>query len=276
MDERIHRVAALANISAYGPEATRKYIDGAPHIKHASLRALYAKLVVQVYDYAKEHTAVPSVLDLGAGEGSATLPFLELGAMVTAVDISSSQLNVLQSRCERFGDRLEVRCEDIADTLKDKHTKYDIVVANSFLHHIPDYVGMITEAISLIAPGGQFFSFQDPLRYDSVGKPTMIFSTLAYFSWRLFKGDVVGGLKRRLRRRRGIYLEDSVHDNAEYHVTRNGVDQDAIYRLFEDRGFDCNIVRYFSTQSRLFQPIGSALGVKNTFAVIARHKMSAR
>jgi SAM-dependent methyltransferase len=276
MDDRIHRVAALANISAYDSEATRKYIDGAPHIKHASLRTLYAKLLVRVYDYAKEHTAMPRVLDLGAGEGSATLPFLELGATVTAVDISSSQLNVLQSRCERFGDRLEVRCQDVADFLNDKNTNYDIVVANSFLHHIPDYIGMITEAITVLTRWGQFFSFQDPLRYDSVGKPTMIFSTLAYFSWRIFKGDVVGGLKRRLRRMRGIYLEDSVQDNAEYHVTRNGVDQDAICRLFEDSGFDCNIVRYFSTQSRLFQRIGSALGVKNTFAVVARRKMRAR
>ncbi|HOT90857.1 MAG TPA: class I SAM-dependent methyltransferase [Anaerolineae bacterium] len=276
MDERINRVAALANMSAYGSEATRKYIDGAPHVKHASLRALYGKLLVQVYDYAKEHTAVPSVLDLGAGEGSATLPLLELGTRVTAVDISSSQLNALQKKCERFSDRLEVRCEDIFDTLKDKNTRYDIIIAVSFLHHMPDYLGMITEAVNLLTPYGQFFSFQDPLRYDSVGKPTMIFSTLAYFSWRIFRGDLVGGTKRRLRRMRGIYLEDSIHDNAEYHVIRNGVDQDAIFRLFEDRGFDCNIVRYFSTQSRLFQPIGSASGMKNTFAVIAQRKMRAR
>lgn len=123
---------------------------------------------------------------------------------------------------------------------------------------------------------GQFFSFQDPLRYDTVGKSTMMFSTLAYLSWRLLKGDVAGGLKRRLRRRRGIYLEDSMHDNAEYHVTRNGVDQDAIYELFKELGFDCSILRYFSTQSPFFQPKGAALGVKNTFAVIARRGMGLR
>lgn len=152
MDKRINRVAALANISAYNPEATKKYIQGAPHIKHASLRTLYAELAVQVYDYAKNYTAIPHVLDLGAGEGSVTLPFLELGARVTAVDISSSQLQALQSRCERYGERLEVRCEDVADTLKDLPAHYDIIVANSFLHHIPDYVGMIKEAIPLLTP----------------------------------------------------------------------------------------------------------------------------
>lgn len=274
MDERINRIAALANVLAYDAEASRKYIDGAPHIKHAELRKLYGKLVVQVFDNAKKHTETPAILDLGAGEGSVTLPFLELGAKVVAVDISHSQLDALKTKCEHFGDMFEVRCEDINSTLKDKSKMYDIIVVNSFLHHIPDYLGMIREAAQILNPHGQFFSFQDPLRYDSVGKANIAFSNLAYFSWRVFQGDVIGGLKRRIRRARGIYLEDSVSDNAEYHITRNGVDQDAIRRLFEDMGVDCNIVSYFSTQSRLFQPIGSVLGMKNTFAVVAqKHSM---
>jgi len=126
------------------------------------------------------------------------------------------------------------------------------------------------------SPVGAILLLSRPLRYNSIGKPTLMFSTLAYFSWRVLKGDVLGGFKRRLRRRRGIYLEDSMHDNADYHVTRNGVDQDAICRLFEERGFDYNTVRYFSTQSRLFQRMGSALGLRNTFAVVAQRNVSTR
>lgn len=273
MDERTDRIAALSNAAAYDSEASGIYIDASPHLKHTALRAFYAKLVVQVYDFATKHTTTPKVLDLGAGGGTATLAFLELGARVTAVDISGSRLDVLQTRCERFGDRLEVRCEDISETLRASE-RYDIIVANSFLHHIPHYMGMIRRAVALLTPYGQFFSFQDPLRYDSVGKFTMMFSDFAYFSWRVFKGDVLGGLKRRIRRSRGVYLDDSMHDNVEYHVTRNGVDQDAIYRFFTEQGFDCNIISYFSTQSPLFQPIGSALGVKNTFTVIARRQVT--
>ena len=68
MDERVNRIAALANVSAYNVKATRKYIDGAPHIKHASLRKLYGKLVVQIFDSATPYTKIPKVLDLGAGE----------------------------------------------------------------------------------------------------------------------------------------------------------------------------------------------------------------
>lgn len=270
MDNRINKIAAMANVYSYGEEATRKYIDGAPHVKHAELRRLYGKLAVQIFDHAKKYAQIPTVLDLGAGEGSVTLPFLELGAKVVAVDISPSQLESLKTKCAHLGDMLEVRCEDINTTLKEKNKKYDIIVANSFLHHVPDYLTMIRDAAAVLNPRGQIFSFQDPLRYDTVGKFNMAFSSLAYFSWRIFKSDVIGGIKRRIRRTRGIYAEDSVADNTEYHITRNGVDQDAIHELLIDLGFDCEVVSYFSTQSSLFQPIGSTLGIKNTFAIVAQ------
>ena len=89
---------------------------------------------------------------------------------------------------------------------------------------------------------------------------------------RAFKGDLIGGAKRRFRRARGIYLENSSHDNAEYHVTRNGVDQDAIVHLLRLEGFDCELIRYCSTQSSLFQWLGSVLRIENTFCVIAQKK----
>jgi SAM-dependent methyltransferase len=272
MDDRINRVASLANVASYDAEATARYVDGAPHIKHGSLRKLYGRLVVDIFDGAKKQADVPTVLDLGAGEGSVTLPFLELGARVTAVDISSSQLEALRGRCERFGEMLEVRCEDINDTLEGRSESYDIVVTNSFLHHIPDYLGMIEKALGLLSPHGQFFSFQDPLRYDSIGKAATAFNNLAYLSWRIFRGDVIGGLRRRLRRSRGIYLEDAIEDQTEYHAVRGGLDHEAIAALFDRQGYDYVIFPYYSTQSSLFQPLGTILGIKNTFAVIARKR----
>lgn len=277
MDDRVHRMAALANVSAYNNAATKDYVDGAPHVKHASLRTLYGSLLVKVFDRAHTYIKVPKVLDLGAGEGSVTLPFLELGAKVVAVDISPSQLDALRSRCVKFGENLDTRCQDIYDALTDTSEIYDIIVVNSFLHHVPDYLALIGASAARLSDRGQFFSFQDPLRYDSVSKSTVRFSNLAYFSWRLFKGDIFGGISRRLRRSRGIYFEDSVHDNAEYHVVRNGVDQDAIRGHLESLGFRCEILYYFSTQSRFFQIVGAALGIKNTFAVVAqKHELDLR
>lgn len=270
---KAQKVASSANEAVYDSEKAQDYVDGAPHIKHYMLRELYGELVVDVYNFATNHTSTPKVLDLGAGEGSVTLPFLELGAKVTAVDISEDQLENLKAKAADYVENIEVRCQDVFEATKSLQSdgdKYDIIVANSFLHHIPDYQKLIRQSISLLSPYGQFFSFQDSLRYDSVGKINRIFSKSAYFSWRIFKGDVLGGLKRRLRRSRGIYLEDCPEDNAEYHVTRNGVDQEAILKLLTNHDFECEIIRYFSTQSSLWQPIGKKLGIENTFGLIAR------
>jgi SAM-dependent methyltransferase len=275
VDNRLNRIAALANEVAYSVKDAAAYIDGAPHIKHASLRELYGGLVIEIFDSAAKHASPPNVLDLGAGEGSVTLPFLELGAKVTAVDISERQLGTLRENCQRHADRLEVRCEDINETLKKTESKYDIIAVNSFLHHIPDYLSLIERCTELLNPHGIFFSFQDPLRYDTVGLPAKLFTDAGYFFWRLAggaKGDVIGGIRRRLRRRRGVYLEDCYQDNAEYHVIRNGLDQQAIKSLLEGRGSDCRVVSYFSTQNRVFQPIGTALGISNTFSVVAERR----
>lgn len=266
--DRLNKIAALANRGVYDSVMTKKYIDGAPHVKHLSLRRLYSKLAVRIYDFAVQRTEQPRVLDLGAGEGSTTLIFLNLGANVTATDISQDQLDGLQNKCKDFHNNLGVICGDVGDVLRLENKAYDIIVACSFLHHIPDYLGLIRVAVNRLGPGGQFFSFQDPLKYDGLNLFTRIFSKLAYFSWRALKGDVIGGIKRYLRRSRGIYLDDCKEDNAEYHVARKGVDQDAIGNLLYELGLDCDIARYFSTQNGFFQWLGTLLGLKNTFAVI--------
>jgi len=271
--EKLNQIAALANIGVYNSTMTKKYIDGAPHVKHLSLRRLYSRLATQIYDSAKLHIEQPRVLDLGAGEGSTTLVFLGLGAKVVATDISRDQLDALQNKCGAFRDNLNVICGDTNDVLKSDNGSYDIIVACSFLHHIPNYLGLIEMAIDRLGPGGQFFSFQDPLRYDSLSLFARAFSKLAYFSWRALKGDVVGGIKRYIRRSRGIYLDDCPEDNAEYHVARNGVDQDAIVSLLSGRSMDYEIKRYFSTQNGLFQWLGSLLGVKNTFSIVGKKRL---
>jgi SAM-dependent methyltransferase len=240
-----------------------------PHVKYASLRRLYGELTTDLYEHARKFSDVPAVLDLGAGEGSATLPFLELGARVVAVDVSASQLAELQRKCSKYQDRLEIRHLDIGAELR-KDQQFDIVVMSSCLHHIPDYLAAIGAGVDTLRPTGQFFCFQDPIRYDTVPFFSHWFGKFAYISWRVFQGDFFGGLFRTIRRVRGVYRDDCDADNTEYHVVRNGVDQDAIVKMLSSRGFSCRIIRYFSTQGSLFQPIGSALGVENTFGIIAR------
>jgi SAM-dependent methyltransferase len=263
-------MAALANVAMFHEEGTTKCVSASPHLTHPIVRDLYKNLVTRTFNTAKKYANTPRVLDLGAGEGSATLPFLELGAHVTAVDISESQLAVLVQKSGQFATRLRVYHEDINEILEGNKERYDIVVMNSFVHHIPDYLAVFQKSIAILRPNGLIFSFQDPLRYDTLGRGSLYFSMVGYFFWRLFQGNYLQGLRTRIRRLRGIYVPGSKEDDAEYHVTRNGVDQDAIAQLLESESFTCEIIRYFSTQSSIFQRLGFFLGIENTFAIIAQ------
>lgn len=142
------------------------------------------------------------------------------------------------------------------------------MVASSLLHHIPDHASLIQAALERLNPRGQFSWFQDLLRYSSLGSFRRMFSNGSYYVWRFGKGDMNSGIKRRLRRQRGVF-SDLAHGNTEYHVVRDGVDQDQIAALCKSLGFECEIHKYFSTQSRVIQPVGAALNLANTFAVIA-------
>jgi SAM-dependent methyltransferase len=265
-----HRLAALANVAMFNEEGTATCVSASPHLTHPMICDLYAQLVARTFNTAKKYASMPRVLDLGAGEGSATLPFLELGAHVTAVDISESQLAVLGQKCRRFATRLRVYGEDINEMLRGTKEQYDIVVMNSFVHHIPDYLAVFQKSIAILRPNGLIFTFQDPLRYDTLGRASLYFSMGGYFFWRLFQGNYLQGLRTRIRRLQGIYIPGSKEDDAEYHVTRNGVDQDAIAQLLASESFTCEIIRYFSTQSSIFQRLGLFFGIKNTFAIIAQ------
>lgn len=103
MDYRAHKTAVLANLAKYRSETMCKDLDGAPPPEHSALRNLYAELVGRVFDWAATHNSTPQVLDLGAGEGSATLPLLEFGAQVTAVDISENQRRALLIELKSLG-----------------------------------------------------------------------------------------------------------------------------------------------------------------------------
>ncbi len=266
------RIAVLANVIVFEGVDAAKYIEGAPHLKHESLRRLYGSLVLRLFDGVQNQQTEVRVLDLGAGEGTATLPFLKLGARVTAVDLSRSQLTVLQERASAHRDRLDTRCGDVLEIVGELETtgaRFDIVVANSFLHHIPDYVSLTKRVAGLLSVPGTLLTFQDPLRYDTLRRSERLFSTVSYVAWRLQQGDILRGTGRRLRRMRGEY-RDVPEDNAEYHIVRAGVDQEALVAGLRDAGLSVEIVSYFSTQSSIGQRLGEALRMRNTFSLIAK------
>lgn len=276
-----HQFMNDSNDSAVKGKANREYYDSladgvysstAPHLRHESIRQLYDVMVRKAFDMGKGQSEDREckVLDIGAGDGVATASFLKLGAQVLAVDVSERQLQQLRALCEGLPGQLTIRCADI-DTVLKEDTQFDVIVANSLLHHIPDYLDLIRRCILRLSDNGVFFSFQDPMWQASMSRRDAVFSWIAYTCWRLGQGDVLGGVNRRLRRMAGVYSADSLHDNVEYHVVRDGVDQRSISGLLSTAGFTCNVVEYCSFHSVLFQPLGERKCVKNTFGIIA-HK----
>ena len=270
--DTIGDLAALANRAAYDTTTPAAEIEGSPHRRHAVVRARYARLAAEVFARARSFTPVPHVLDLGAGDGAVTRTFLELGARVTAADVSAHQLAVLAERNHDFADRLAVATGDAAatlDALRRDGTRFDIVTAVSFLHHIPNYLPIVEAAVDLLEPHGQLFVFQDPMRADTLTTRNAILARIAYAAWRIRRPDAAGGIRRYLRRRRGVWLDDCAADNVEYHELRGGVDQHAIVALLGGLGFETRVVYYFATQSPLWQRIGERLGARNKFALVA-------
>lgn len=248
-------------------------VSGSPRLEHQSLRKLYGRLLVRAYEHARTNKPTPAVLDLGAGDGSASLTFLDLGATVTAVDVSTTQLERLNARCAGYADRVDVRsqsAQDAVEALRLEGRQYDIAVTNSFMHHIPDYFSLIRRIRWILGPNGQFLSFQDPLRFDSVPKLSRLFDRFSYLSWRMLQGNLLRGLKTTIRRVRGIYLDDCPSDTVEYHAVRKSVDQDAISDLFRSLSYDFQIEAYYSTPSWAWQQVGFKMRIENTVGFIAR------
>jgi SAM-dependent methyltransferase len=217
--------------------------------------------------------SVPRVVDLGAGEtGMSTFPYLAAGCEVYAVDSAGEALQRLMEEAANLSGKLIPRNEDIeafiANAIHAGET-YDIVVARSFLHHIPDYLKMLRDLEKIIAPKGVFISYEDPPPYDRMNRFHLFYSKLSYFSMRLFQGNYGRGLKTRWRRMRGVLREELPEDVVEYHVVRNGVDDAAIRQQFRDSGWQCEVVKYFSSDNLLTKHVGRKLQIENSFALLA-------
>jgi SAM-dependent methyltransferase len=251
----------------HAPEV-RRYLGAAPHLKHAELQALYRRLAADAMALAASDGRRLHILDLGAGEGSATLAFLEAGAEVVAIDEDGARLDVLRERARTYLQSLDARTGDASALLAESANEFDLVAAVSFLHHVPDYEALVEAALSALRSGGVFFSFQDPLAHASLGPLTRWYARTAYLAWRISQGDLRNGARRYLRRRKHGLSPNLPDDAEEFHALRGGVDQQALLRTFESHGVPTRLVLYFSTQSPVFQRLGSALGIENTFALI--------
>jgi 2-polyprenyl-3-methyl-5-hydroxy-6-metoxy-1,4-benzoquinol methylase len=245
------------------------YEVGSPHLKHVMLRSRINESLLQEVARLKASTGGCRVLEIGAGHGSFSAVLIGAGAELTITEMSRPSADHL---ARIFADQPNSTVVHDGDGRWAFETdqRFDLVVAISVLHHIPDYLRAVGRYVEITNEGGSFLSWQDPAWYSRQSHARLIAARAAYYAWRLGQGSISRGLATRMRRLRGILDESNVSDMSEYHVVRNGVDELALLSLLRTRFEDAALSRYWSTQAGPLQRLGEHLGLEGTFGLCAR------
>ena len=264
-----HR-AAVARAQEIEYDEEHDYAAGSPHLRHAALRKLLQSKIADAVHEVLARQQSCAVLEVGAGHGTLTETVLRAGGTATVTEMSRASFDFLE---RKFSGIPEVRAiyDSDGSALLHGETQFDLILLISVIHHIPDYVGVVSDLCDkVLRPGGILLTFQDPPWYPRQSRLAMALSFGSYFAWRVGQGKLRRGLRTRWRRLRRIYDESEPSDMVEYHVVRQGVDECALLDLVRARFTDVELDTYFSTAMPGLQTIGAKYFPHNTFGILAR------
>jgi SAM-dependent methyltransferase len=263
---RAQSATANAQRTTYGAGAD--YVAGSPHLAHPQL---HSQILGQMRRLSEAASAQPGrcrILEVGAGHGTFTEYLADLGADITVTEISKASADVLTRRFQR-SPAVHVIYDPDGEALFDLAADFDVAFCVSLLHHIPDYLHFVSRLSQLVRVGGTLAAYQDPDWYPRRRRRDGLADRAAYFAWRATQGNLLAGARTRLRRIRGRYDESLAADMTEYHVVRQGVDDNAVANLLRSSFGQVELFRYWSTQAAGLQRLGEHLGLRNTFALEA-------
>lgn len=94
-------------------------------------------------------TGNTSVLDVACGTGVLFPYYLERGAKVTAVDISSEMVKIASAKFPQ----INVHCGDVEETQFE--SQFDVVMVYNAFPHFPDPERLVEKLVSLVKRGGR-------------------------------------------------------------------------------------------------------------------------
>lgn len=245
------------------------YVGGSPHLRHAALLDRVVSAITEAIRTVDSRQGTCAVLEVGAGHGTFTESALASGAQVTVTEMSRPSAEYLQRRFAGHPSVTVLYDKDGEEAFR-RQRQYDVVLFISVLHHVPDYLGLVRRMTEeLIRPGGAIVAYQDPLWYPRQSRVAKVASWASYFAWRITQGELKRGLGTRWRHLRGQLDESKISDMVEYHVVRDGVDDQALRTLLA-KNFDAvEVDAYWSTQSPALQTLGTGRFPPNTFGIVA-------
>ncbi len=121
------------------------------------------------------------ILDLGTGTAQIVVELCNRlpECRVMAADAAAAMLDLALYNIEVAGLRARVQLDQIdAKALHYSDGQFGVVISNSLVHHIPEPLAVLREAVRVTAPGGLLF-FRDLLRPETPSKLTQIVQTYA-------------------------------------------------------------------------------------------------
>ena len=264
-------VRSMATLQEAGHGRGFDYEPGSPHLRHARLRHEITERIRDLVAEQFARTGSCRVLEIGAGHGSFTDHIAAAGADVTVTEMSRPSLELLEQRFA-WNPKVTPIYDPDGETVFSEPSSYDLVLCVSVLHHIPDYLGFVNRVCDRIDEGGAFASFQDPIWYPRRSRLNLSADRWAYYAWRLGQRNLWQGLSTRVRRARGFVDESNPADMVEYHVVRQGVDDQALAALLREKFADVDEWRYWSTQLPTLQAVGSRSGATTTFGLVSHSR----
>lgn len=257
----------MSSLQELGHPSGHDYEAGSPHLKHSHLRGRINESLRSTVRSILDRKNSCRVLEVGAGHGTFTDAIIGAGAEVVITEMSSHSAHILEERYGRNPKVTTVYDQD-GTWLKRTDAEFDLIACLSVLHHIPDYITFLEMAFERTMESGVFLSWQDPSWYEARSTWNRGAEKASYYAWRLAQGNLRRGLSTRLRRMRGVLDESNPADMVEYHVVRDGVNQDEIMSLGLVYFDQVALTSYWSTQSRVLQLLGEKTTLKNTFGLM--------
>lgn len=97
-----------------------------------------------------------TLLDVGCGGGLIAEPMARLGAKVTALDASSTNIDIAIEHSKNAGLNINYVCNTIEE-LAESNQKFDIILALEIIEHIADLNQFINACSKLLNPSGTIF-----------------------------------------------------------------------------------------------------------------------
>jgi 2-polyprenyl-3-methyl-5-hydroxy-6-metoxy-1,4-benzoquinol methylase len=139
------KMLGIESIVDYKNNAWKSKV-AASHYKKVVELALFKRLVFPIFTDNLRHQL--KILDVGCGTGRLTKSLLESGHKVTATDISTSMLNLI----EEHVNLTKESCDSHQLIFPDK--SFDAVVSLDFISHFPTWKRLLKEQIRVLSDSG--------------------------------------------------------------------------------------------------------------------------